>query len=176
MTIVRSRFFLLPFLLFTASVACFSCAIGTRLNTGWARGADVTGAYTLILYGCNFFDDFETVAILDKEGDQYTFEPFAPTFKYRVERDVSSKKALEKAEKFVHCHTAVQRSQLSRIVDVLGNTIGYEVRPLYAPFAFGFEDVLDIGYWLKDSRVIVRIRPILSIENMLQGDAGKKHR
>ena len=143
-----------------------SCAPGNRLTMMQTGESAVTGSYTLILYGCTHYDDFETVAILAKEG-AYPFEPYAPDFKYRVVKGLAGKEALEEAQKFVHCHSAFRTSQLSRLVDEKGETLGFEVRPLYMPFVYGVDDVLDDYYRIKDGKVIVTIRLKPSIERML---------
>ena len=150
-------------------------AFEKALRTEEARPDEMKGTFTLILYGGNFLDDLETIAMLDAEGDQYVLDPFAPDFDYRMKKGVPAPEAFKEAEKFVNFHPSFWRSQLSRIVDKEGKVIGYEVRPLYRPIAFGISDVLDVNYWLKEKgRVKVTIRLIPSIEkNKLPGgDAG----
>jgi hypothetical protein len=139
--------------------------------------SDVTGDYRLILYGCNHYDDLETIAILDKEGDPYVFEPFAPDFKYRVKKNVPAKEALKEAEGFVDCHNAFRKAQLSRLVDAKGETYGFEVRPLYMPFVFGMEDVLHTDYRVEGDKVIVRIWLARPAEEMTgSGESREKER
>jgi len=134
------------------------------LKTEEARACEVTGTFTLVLYGARHIDDLETVAFLDKEGDQYEFEPYAPEFDYRVEKGIPALDALQAARKFVSFHNAFWRSQLSKILDEKGNVIGYEVRPLYRPFVFGRSDLLDVYYRIKDGKVIayIKLRPDVS--------------
>jgi hypothetical protein len=135
---------------------------------------EVTGVFTLILYGGRYLDDIETIAILDKEGDQYTFEPYAPEFDYRIKRGVPAKEAFVEAKIFVSSHSSFRRAQLGKILDNNGNIIGFEVRPLYFPLTYGVSDVLDVDYWLKDSKVIVKIKLIPMVEMMLRnGDKSK---
>lgn len=144
-----------------------SFAIKRPLKTEEAKSTDIIGTFTLILYGGNYSDDLETIAILDYEGDQYNFEPYAPEFDYRIKKGVPGKEALEEAKKFVSFHNSFWRSQLSRIVDNKGDTIGYELRPLYLPFTFGVSDVLEVNYWLKEgNKVKVTIKLIKSVERM----------
>jgi len=144
-----------------------SFAFERRLTTEKAKIDDVSGTFTLILYGGRFADDLETIAILDFEGDQYTFEPYAPEFDYRIKKGVQAKKAIEEVEKFVSFHNAFWRSQLSRIIDNKGNTIGYELRPLYLPVTYGISDLLEVHYWLEeDNKVKVTIRLIPSVERL----------
>ncbi|MDH5768649.1 MAG: hypothetical protein OEZ31_06800 [Nitrospirota bacterium] len=71
-------------------------------------------------------------------------------------------------------HSSFHRSQLGKIIDDKGNIIGFEVRPLYFPLTFGVSDVLDVDYWMRDSKVIVKIKLIPSVEKMLRdGDTSK---
>jgi len=144
-----------------------SFAITSHLKTEVVRKEDVKGVFTLILYGGRDMNDIERVAILDLEGDKYTFEPYAPEFDYKIKKSLYERDALETAYEFVSSHNAFYRSQLSRIMDDKDNTIGYELRPLYMPFVYGVSDVLDVYYSLKDGKVRVYIRIIPSVERAL---------
>jgi hypothetical protein len=134
-----------------------SLAVAKFLKTEEAKSDEVTGTYDLILYGGRHINDLETVAFLDKEGDQYKFEPYAPEFDYKIKRGIPAKEALKEAKKFVSFHNAFWRSQLSRILDEKGNVIGYELRPLYRPFVYGRDDLLEIYYRIKGDKVIIEI-------------------
>lgn len=162
-------------LLAVSCIALFSCAAGNYLKTEGAKDADIRGSFSLILYGSRHSNDIETIAILDIEGDGYSFEPYAPEFDYKIKRGIPAKEALEEAERFVSWHSSFYRTQLGRILDDKGNVIGYEIRPLYQPLAFGTSDVLDVDYRIKDNKVIVRIRLKPQIERMLfDGDKSKE--
>jgi len=151
-------------------LAIASCSSGRYLRTLYATSAEVTGTYTLVLYGARYSDDIETVAILDKEGDQYTFEVYAPDFDYKIKKGVPAKEALEEAERFVSFHYAFQRSRLSRIVDPAGAAIGYEVRPLYSRLEFGYSDILDIYYLIQGYKVVVRVDLIREVKTRFYDD------
>jgi hypothetical protein len=142
-------------------------ALSETLRTEEVKEGDVKGVFTLILYGARDINDIETLALLDIEGDKYTLEPYAPTFDYKVKKGLSEKAALNEAYKFIGYHNAFLRPQLSKIIDDKGNTIGYEVMPLYMPFVFGRSDVLEVDYSLKGDKVKVTIRIIPSIERAL---------
>ncbi len=148
----------------------YSCVTGKGLRTEEIKDVNITGVFTLLLYGSRHSNDIETIAILDLEGDQYTFEIYTPEFDYKIKKHLPAPMALNEAEKFEDWHSSFQRSQLSRIIDDKGNTIGYEVRPLYLPITFGVADVLDVDYRIKDDKVIVKIRLIPSVEKMLSDD------
>jgi len=152
------------FAVLTFALVLSSCAPALYLKTAGAQPAEVSGAYTLILYGARYSSDIENVAILAKEGTGYTFEVYAPEFDYRVKKNVPADEALAEAQRFVAFHYAFRRSQLSGILDKDGSPIGYEVRPLYSPLDFGYTDVLDIVYTLRDRKVTARIRLIRELE------------
>jgi hypothetical protein len=145
-----------------AVLACIlflqSCAYGKRLNTDASRIDNIQGTYTLILYGGNYADDLETAALLDKEGDRYTFEPYASEFIYKVIKGQTAEHALPAAEQFVRGHSAYHQQQMRAVLDDHGAVIGYEIRPLYLPLTYGQADVLDIDYYAKDDKVIVVIK------------------
>jgi len=145
-----------------------SCTPEIRLDTQGTQAPGITGNFTVIYYGCNFLNDLETIAFLNKEDGKYTFEPYAAAFEYRVKKGLPAKEALESAMKFVNCSTAFKRAQVSGILGPGGETIGYEVRPLYEPFTYGASDVLYVGYGLKDGKVIINVRPL----EMVPQDSG----
>lgn len=153
-----------------------SFALGKSLITEKALPSDVTGSFTLILYGNRHYNDVETVAFLDLGGDRYAFEPYAPEFDYRVEKGLTGPEALRRAEIFVGSSRNFWHSQLSRVVGLSGETLGYEVRPLYYPLAFGIPDVLDVDYSLRDSTVRLTIRLKPQVERQLFGGDGTKER
>ncbi|MBI5639406.1 MAG: hypothetical protein HZA17_03175 [Nitrospirae bacterium] len=155
---------------------CVSCASGPRLQTQSAHEPDRTGSYSLILYGCSYSDDLETVAILYREDGRRLVEPFAPLFKYQTKKGLSADAAIEQAEHFVRCHSSFQRSQLRKILDEKGNTAGYEMRPLYLPLTYGTDDVLNIDYRLKDGKIVVFIRLDPSVEKMLRDGHEERNR
>jgi hypothetical protein len=156
--------FLLAIFLFSVNHAF---ALSEHLQTEEVKEDAVKGVFTLILYGARDIGDIETLALLDIEGDEYTLEPYAPAFDYKIKKGLSEKTALNEAYKFIGYHNAFLRPQVSKIIDRKGNTIGYEVRPLYIPFVFGRSDVLEVDYWLKGDTVRVTIKIALSIEKSL---------
>jgi hypothetical protein len=171
MKIIINCTLVLTFLLFIGVSSSF--ALNKPLKTEAAMPTDVSGTFTIILYGASYLDDLETIAILDYEGDEYHFEPYAPAFNYTVSKGVQAQEALAVAEEFVSFHSSFWKSQMSNILDKEGVTIGYEVRPLYKPFIYGISNVLDIYYFLKDNgkvKTIIRLKK--SVEgNGLSGDS-----
>jgi hypothetical protein len=166
----RLIMFRLLFLAAALAVLSSSCTLGTRLRKEAAPESEVTATYRLILYGCSHARDLETFAILDKEGDRYTFEPYAPEFNYRVEKDVPAKVAMEEADKFITCGQGYIRPQLSSIVGPGGVTVGYEIKPLYLAFEYSVPDVLETYYFLRGDKIIVTFRVRASARETESGD------
>ncbi len=154
-----------------------SFAMGPNLKTASAPETEITGIYTLFLYGGRYLDDIETFAILAKEGTPYSFDIFKPDFDYRVIKGVPAKKALSDAVTFVSRHPAFIHAQLGKIFDVKGDVIGFEVRPLYQSTVFGISDVLDITYVLRGDRVIVyeQLKPAIDRMRFSGGSSGEQN-
>ncbi|MBI5639405.1 MAG: hypothetical protein HZA17_03170 [Nitrospirae bacterium] len=132
-------------LLFIFLAACTSCASRTayRINTEGADDAHVTGTYTLVLYGCTYSDDLDTFAILDREGDKYVLDPYAPNFNYKIKTGLSAKDAMEQAEQFINCHSSYNGSQLIKLRSSKGVFIGYTLKPKYLSTTLVIDEVLD---------------------------------
>jgi hypothetical protein len=144
-------------LLILSAVA--GCAPGRQLVSRSADPAEVTGTYTLLLYGCHYSAQLDNVAILVKEESRYPLEIFDIDSSYRMKKGLTAQQALAEADAFIRCSSyGVWRVELRQIPDESGGTIGYEMRPLYSPLEFGFPDVLLISYALKDGRVSAHIR------------------
>lgn len=155
-----------------------SCVVttGNHLKIEAAKPLEVTGTYTLLLYGCRYPDDVENVAILDKEGDPYTIEIYAPDFRYKAKTGLPGEEALKQAEQFVKCSVHYQQTRFSKIPDSAGNIIGYEARALYSPIRFGMYDVLDIQYVAKDNKIVVYIKLDPAVEMELRDEGGRDDR
>ena len=143
-------------------------------RTADLKGGEITGMYTVILYGGRYAGDAETVAFLDPEGDPYTLEPYAPDFDYSVLTGLPSKDAFAVAAAFVSSHPDFWATQTRQILDAQGHIAGYEVRPLYYPLRFGLSDILDIDYTTKENQVSIRVRLKPPVERQLHGGDGSK--
>lgn len=152
--------------------ACLSIA-GNHLKIESAKPSEVTGTYTLLLYGCRYPDDMENVAFLDKEGDSYTLEIYAPDSRYKVKTGLAAGEALIQAEQFVKCSVHYQQMRFSKIPDSAGNIVGYEARALYSPIRFGKYDVLDIQYVARDDKIVVYIKLDPDLEKELRNDGSR---
>ncbi len=161
-------------LLLTAFLA--SCVPGKQLIPSEAKSGDVTGTYTLLLYGCHYPEDVKDVAILVAEGSKYPLEIYDIGTSYKVIKGVPADEALREADAFVRCSAhRVTRTELRRIPDDSGGTIGYEIRPIYFPLEFGFSDILLVSYALKDGTVMayIRLNPTVERELESSGDGNK---
>jgi hypothetical protein len=129
-----------------------------HLKTEAAYPAEVQGKFTLLLYGGSSSpNDLANIAILDAEGDPYSFEIYAPDSSYTVQAGLNAAQALKEAEQFVRRNIQFERSRLHRILSPAGAAIGYELRPLYSVTTFGRDDILDVRYSIKDRTVLVCI-------------------
>jgi hypothetical protein len=142
-----------------------SCATGNNLRTESAKTSDVTGTFTLILYGCGYHGDMATVAILAKEDTQHPFEVFAPEFSYKIKKNTPAEEALKEAERFIGCSSSYPLSSLGKILDGMGNTVGYELRPQYSRLSAP-SDVLNISY-ISNGKVKITIRLKEEVERQL---------
>ncbi len=145
-------------LFFVLRILCtvtYSCATGQYLKTTQTSDREVSGVFSVIHYGYNYSNDPMSIAVLDLEGDQYTFEVNANEYEYVINRGVPAEKALQDSLFFVSQHSHYFSSQLNRILDHNGQIIGYELRPLYHVQLFGINDILDVDYRIIEKRIIV---------------------
>jgi hypothetical protein len=154
-----------------------SCVMtaGSHLKTEAAKPSEVTGTYTLLLYGCRYPDDLENVAILVREGGPYIFEIYSLATRYKIKSGLTADEALREAGQFVTCSVQYKDSRMSRISDPRGAVIGYEVRPLYSPIRFGMYDVLNIQYVLRDGqgKIVIYIKLDPTVEMQLRDEGGR---
>jgi hypothetical protein len=139
-----------------------SCTGGKQLRTELAQDSEITGSYTLILFGKRDAYDLKTIAFLDKEGDGYELVPYAPEYDYNVIKNLPATEALKKALDYVKWPRDYRSSQVRKILDDQGSVIGYEVRPLYAPLAYGISNVLVVRYWVQAGgkvKVTINLHP-----------------
>ena len=140
-----------------------------------ASNSEITGSYTVFLYGANHYNDIATVAILVPTDGQYTFDIYAPDWAYRTVKGVPGKDAVAMAVSFVSWHPSFRRAQTAKILAPGGKVIGYEIRPLYMSTTFGKEDVMYIDYFLKDNNLIeVHVHLDPDIEKKFLGGDGRQ--
>gem|GEM_PF-1724764 len=140
---------ILAFLLFILG----SCGGVNYLKTAPVEDpAKITGRFTLILYGPSYYGDLENVAILDIEEDGYVIVPALQVFEYEEGLDASE--AIREAERFVSSQSAVYTTKMKKIIDKNGNTIGYELRPVYLMADFSDGDILRVDYVLRKAGIV----------------------
>ncbi len=162
-------------MLLMLGVVLTACVPGKQLLARAADPAEVKGAYTLLLYGCHYPGDIKNDAILVAEGSRYPLEIYDLDTSYKVKKGVPARQALSEADSFVRCSThRIWQTQLLRIPDDSGGTIGYEIRPLYLPLEFGVPDVLMVSYALKDGTVRAYIKLDPNVEKELEDTGSKK--
>jgi hypothetical protein len=152
-----------------------SCMTGIQLTTTSADKTLISGTYTLLLYGCHYPDQIDNVAILVDENSRYPLEIYAIDSSFKVMKGVPAQQAVTVADAFVRCsfHT-IWQTQVTRIPDDIGGTVGYEVRPLYETTEFGTPDVLMISYSLKYGKIRAYIRKSPQAEDR-DGDGRDSH-
>ena len=134
-------------------------ASGRDLATRAASPSDITGTYTLLLYGCHYPEDIKDLAILVDANSRYTVEIYDLPTSYKTKKDVAGPEALRESEKFVRCSfRRVTGTRIRRIVDEQGGTVGFEVRPLFFPLEFGQQDVMLVNYEVRDGSVRAYVR------------------
>jgi hypothetical protein len=144
------------------SLLLVSCATGIQLRTITADPTEVKGTYTLLLYGCHYPAQIQDVAILVDETSRHPVEIFDLATSYTVKKGVPAGQALVEADRFVRCSAnRIWRTELRKILDEAGGTIGYEIRPLYLPLQFAPAGVIEVSYALhKDTvRAYIRLNP-----------------
>jgi hypothetical protein len=144
-----------------------ACASGERLRRAEAEAPDPAVRYTLVLHGGSHTDDLKTIAILDKEGDPYSFTFKAPEFRFGEHKNLSAEDALEHARQFVSFHRDFSTSRLTALTDTEGKILAYEVRPLYLPAVYRHTDILHVNYVLQDDVVTGYIYIKREVERVL---------
>ena len=142
--------YIVPTILILFLTVGFSCTTGKYLKTETTGTADVSGEITLFLYRDVYRLE---AAILDIEGDDYTFEMTGSGHNYTVEKSVPAELAVKKAVGLMRS----QRNRLKKILDDNGHTIGYQFSPVYGIFRYGSTDILDVDYRIEDKKVSVTV-------------------
>jgi len=142
--------YIVPTILIVFLTVSFSFAMGKYLKTETVRTADIRGEFTLFLYRDVYRLE---AAVLDIEGDDYTFEMTGSGHNYTVEKSVPAELAVKKAVGLIRS----QRNRLKKILDDNGHTIGYQFSPVYGIFRYGTSDILDIDYRIEDKKVSVTV-------------------
>lgn len=146
------------------------CVTGGYLATSPAQPAEITGTYTLLLYGCHYPADIKNLAILVHDASPYPVEIYDIDTSYKVKKGLSAENALKEAEAFVRCSDMrkITGTEIRRIPVDKGGTVGFEVWAEYLPIEFGITDVLQVNYRLTEGKVRVYIRLDPDVERALE--------
>ena len=139
-----------------------------------AEQKEVAGTYSLVLFDSGLGNGIQRIAVLDREGDSYRFEPYAPEFEYKIVRGLSGSEALQRAQHYLAVTPEYWKSQLSRIKGPAGEVLGYELRPLYQRTVFGMDDVLEISYRVKGETVFIHMRLKDPIDRLFRSSGGAR--
>lgn len=123
----------------------------------------ISEAVTLYLYS-EF--DYGGVAIIDVEGDDYTFEIFSSPYNYSVMNNLTADQALGEASKFL----SSWKRQMRMILDDNGSIIGYEIRPLFRAVDYGGSDIFDTVYKPEGNNIIVIVDLKSEVRKMSEYD------
>ncbi|KPK00796.1 MAG: hypothetical protein AMK71_07890 [Nitrospira bacterium SG8_35_4] len=127
-----------------------SCASIKYLKTETVKEANISGTVTLYFYEEFYYGG---VAIIDVEGDDYTFEILASQYNYSVKNNLTADQAMDEAAKFI----ATWNKQMKIILDDSGTIIGYEIRPLFQISRHGTSDIFDIKYIPSGDKIRVAV-------------------
>ncbi|HXX53503.1 MAG TPA: hypothetical protein VEI28_02925 [Thermodesulfovibrionales bacterium] len=126
------------------------CAGGQSLKAVQVQGiGDSAGPYVLTLYHEAQYGGLKTMAFLVPQGNGYTLTPYAPGYAYTTIRNVGGQEGLQQAIVFISKNPVYVNYEIRRILDPGGNTVGFEIRPLYDPTANGRSDVMWVEYGLS---------------------------
>jgi hypothetical protein len=146
-----SRYFLVMLLLSGCATVGQSLKM-TRQPVGAPQ--DLPGLYTLVLIGDGTGNDARRMAILDPEGDAYSFRPVTPEYWVKRLSGLTAPAALAAAEKFLAGHCAYNGYWLKGLLLSNGVAVGHEMIPDYPSAKCESGDVVIVGYRVGDDSVI----------------------
>jgi hypothetical protein len=156
--------------LFFLGLLTASCGMHFASQPPSVDPKEITGTYSVIVYGGRHANDLETIGFFDREDDDYSIAVNAPDFDYKVKRGMAAADALKYAREAVGFHRSYWSMYITRIVAPDGHFVGYELRPLYPSFEFGYSDVLDVFYSWRGKALVVTVRLKPQVRRQLEGD------
>jgi len=140
-----------------------SCTTVQYLKTDMIKEADIRDPVTLFLY-----DEFTYggVAIIDVEGDDYTFEILASRYNYSVKKNLTADQAMDEAAQFID----TWKKEMRMILDDSGTIIGYEIRPLFQISRFGRSDIFNTTYRPAGNNIRVTVDLKRNVKKMYEYD------
>jgi hypothetical protein len=134
-----------------------SCTGGKILRTEPSTVESLSGIFNVIFYYNQDYEGLKQVVILDVADDDHTIALYEPGYFIRTVKHMNGDDAIINAVKFLEGHPNYMNYKILKIVDQAGNTVGFEVRPLYLPEMYGISDVMDNYYILQDDGTITAI-------------------
>lgn len=135
-----------------------------------AQPGEVQGTFSVILFDNAYGHGIQRLALLDREGDDITIEPYALVDEYKIIRNLPAAAALKRAHDFVSVPTELWSTELTRISTARGDIIGYELRPLYNYLSYGTSDVLNVSYRVRGKFIYVHIRLKEEVDRIFRGE------
>ncbi len=161
------------FALLVSMFLLFACAAGPVLTVQSARGIEEQ-RYDVILFGGRYSEDLRSMAIFVIRGGPYRILPYAPKFDYKIVKDLSAPQALATATRFL---AGINPNYIGTTKNLIlgpdGRPIGYEIRPLYQPFVYGFSDVLETSYRVWGKGVVRAWIDVAPAVNRLEGGGNR---
>ncbi|MDZ7641780.1 MAG: hypothetical protein U5J62_07150 [Desulfurivibrio sp.] len=138
-----------------------ACATGGQrpATSRPAAELDAETTYTLILHGCSYGNDPETIAFFDPEDHPHRLRPYSPEFQYRIIPGLTAAQAMARAGEFIICSAHYNHARLRAIIGPDGTISGYELRPLYNMDFSGQPDLLTVSYRLKEQEMMIYLTP-----------------
>jgi hypothetical protein len=156
--------YILIFLSFVALLMT-SCSGGKLLRTEPYDAEIISGFFDVTFYYNQDYDGLKQIVILDVVDDDYEIVLYEPEYFVQTVKHVSGDDAIVNAITFLRDHQNYINYKTIAIVDHMGNTIGYEIRPLYTPEMYGIGDVMDSHYTLEDDGTV---RAYISLKEQIK--------
>jgi|GEM_PF-6075233 len=150
-----ARLFCLPF--FAVMLFAFaSCAPGSSLRLASTDlPLDDGRRYRLLLYGGMDFNDFEIMAVMDREDDRFLLVSHAGEHRLRTLEGLTMAEAREEARRFLGRNNYFHDLEPRVIIGPDGQPLGYEIRGSYSPSAGRRGDDLDSTYLLGPDNTVI---------------------
>ncbi|MFA7383290.1 MAG: hypothetical protein WC001_07555 [Desulfurivibrionaceae bacterium] len=135
-----------------SAIACLlfaaaACATGSGLRVVSTSLPPEDGRrYRLFLYGGIDSNDFESVAILDREDDRFMFVSQSGAIKVDLRQGLTISEAQAEARHFLGRNNYFFDMEPKAIIGPDGQVAGYEIRGLYSPSVGRRADDLDTTY------------------------------
>ncbi|MDA8165376.1 MAG: hypothetical protein M0017_10155 [Desulfobacteraceae bacterium] len=134
-------------------LAIAGCIPGPSLRLARTAPPENGGLYSLILYGGVGHDDFETLAVMDREGDPYRIVSWTGDIGVEEREHLTAAEAFREAKAFLGNQNTFRSVETLAITGPDGQVIGYELRPLFWLAGAGGE-AIDTSYVLGKNDVV----------------------